>query len=340
MLRPVSASCFRSALLLRRNATAGTEFRSPVSGEPDRSRSEQCETVTCPPRREAVEQAAGVPDAVLGAGAVVAGLVAALTAPVVRGAAAVLVGAVGLARRGVPHRAVATLAEHGERVRANVDRAAWQLFGRIVRALVEAVVASVDLTELAVRHINLDVLAARLDLDAAIARADLDAAVARVDIDAVLSRVDLTTIVDRLDIDAIVAGVDIEAAVARVDVDEIVARVDLDAILARLDLDAIVAGVDLDAAAARLDLDAIVKRVDPDAVIARVDVEAVLTRLDLAGIARQVIEDIDLPEILRQSTGAVSSEAVRGIRNESVLADEAVARFVDRVLRRRREVSS
>ena len=339
MLRPVSASCFRSALLLRRNATAGTEFRSPVSGEPDRSRSEQCETVTCPPRREAVEQAAGVPDAVLGAGAVVAGLVAALTAPVVRGAAAVLVGAVGLARRGVPHRAVATLAERGERVRANVDRAAWQLFGRIVRALVEAVVASVDLTELAVRHINLDVLAARLDLDAAIARADLDAAVARVDIDAVLSRVDLTTIVDRLDIDAIVAGGHRGGGRAgRRRRNRGQGRPQHDPRPARSRRDR--AGVDLDAVAARIDLEAIVKRVDPDAVIARVDVDATLARLDLAAIARQVIDEIDLPEILRQSTGAVSSEAVREIRDESMLADEAVARFVDRVLRRRRAASS
>ena len=96
---------------------------------------------------------------------------------------------------------------------------------------------------------------------------------------------------------------------------------------------------DLDAVAARIDLEAIVKRVDPDAVIARVDVDATLARLDLAAIARQVIDEIDLPEILRQSTGAVSSEAVREIRDESMLADEALARFVDRVLRRRRAAS-
>jgi hypothetical protein len=115
--------------------------------------------------------------------------------------------------------------------------------------------------------------------------------------------------------------------------------VDLNTIIDRLDLDAIVGSVDLDAVAARIDLEAIVKRVDPDAVIARVDVDATLARLDLAAIARQVIDEIDLPEILRQSTGAVSSEAVREIRDESMLADEALARFVDRVLRRRRAAS-
>lgn len=38
---------------------------------------------------------------------------------------------------------------------------------------------------------------------------------------------------------------------------------------------------------------------------------ATSARLDLAAIARQVIDDIDLPEILQQSTGAVSFEAGR-----------------------------
>jgi len=65
-----------------------------------------------------------------------------------------------------------------------------------------------------------------------------------------------------------------------------------------------------------------------------VDVEAVLARLDLAGIARQVIDAIDLPGILRQSTGAVSSQAARVVRTEGMHADESVARFMDRVLRR------
>jgi hypothetical protein len=65
-----------------------------------------------------------------------------------------------------------------------------------------------------------------------------------------------------------------------------------------------------------------------------VDVEAVLDRLDLAAIARQVIEAIDLPAILRQSTGAVSSQAARVVRTEGMNADDSVARFFDRMLRR------
>jgi hypothetical protein len=92
--------------------------------------------------------------------------------------------------------------------------------------------------------------------------------------------------------------------------------------------------VDLDAIVRRVDIEAVIARVDPDAVVARVDVEAVLARLDLAGITRQVLEAIDLPGLLKESTGAVSSQAARVVRTEGMHADDSVARFVDRVLRR------
>ena len=79
---------------------------------------------------------------------------------------------------------------------------------------------------------------------------------------------------------------------------------------------AIVERVDLDAAAARL---------DADRVVARVDLDAVVARLDLAGIAQTVIDAIDLPEIVRESTGALSSDAVRAVRVESRRADDRIA---------------
>jgi hypothetical protein len=95
-----------------------------------------------------------------------------------------------------------------------------------------------------------------------------------------------------------------------------------------VDIDALVAGVDLDAVVARIDLDAIAQRLDIDAIIARVD---------LVGLADQVIEGIDLPEIIRESTGTVASEVVRGVRMQSIDADEAIARVVDRLFLRRRQ---
>ena len=47
--------------------------------------------------------------------------------------------------------------------------------------------------------------------------------------------------------------------------------------------------------------------------------------MDLAGIARQVIDAIDLAEIIRESAGVVSSQAARAVRTEGMHADDSVA---------------
>ncbi|HET9647080.1 MAG TPA: hypothetical protein VFP34_02475 [Microlunatus sp.] len=155
--------------------------------------------------------------------------------------------------------------------------------------------------------------------------------------DELVRRVDLSALVqDYLDIEAIVAGLDLDSVVAAVDLDQIAARLDLDAVIDRLDLTAIVLDrVDLDAIARRVDVDAVVNRVDIDAIAARLDLQAIIERLDLPALAQQVIDEIDLPAIIRESSGSVASEAVRGVRMHSIEADEAVSKALDRVLRHR-----
>ncbi|HSP38134.1 MAG TPA: hypothetical protein VLR26_10305, partial [Frankiaceae bacterium] len=54
-------------------------------------------------------------------------------------------------------------------------------------------------------------------------------------------------------------------------------------------------------------------------------------------LAREVVEELDLPEIIRSSTGAMTSDAVRGVRARSMHADDAVAAVSDRFLWRRRD---
>ena len=151
---------------------------------------------------------------------------------------------------------------------------------------------------------------------------------------AVLRRINLTEVVKRyVDLDSVVAEVDIEAVVDRLDLNEIVRE--------HLDLDELVAGVDLDAAVARLDVDAVASRLDLDAVVDRLDIDAVIGRLDLVGIAENVIAEVDLPEIIRESTGSMASEAVRGVRMQGISGDEAVGRAIDRLrLRRGRPAGS
>ena len=149
-------------------------------------------------------------------------------------------------------------------------------------------------------------------------------------VDAVLDQIDLDAIVaERVDLDRVVERVDLDAAVQRVDLDVVVDRVPLDAIVARIDLDQIVE---------RVDLQRIVDRIDVDAVASRLDVEAVVHRLDLAAIAREVIDELDLHEIIRESMGSMTTETVGGIRVQSMNADRAITRLVDRVLRRRHPV--
>jgi len=132
--------------------------------------------------------------------------------------------------------------------------------------------------------------------------------------------------------------------------EEVVRRARLADLVAQyVDVDRIVATVHLDVAAARPDADAVAQRVDLDAIIERLDlteivlqrvnldvlVPAVIDRIDLADLAEEVIDAVDLPEIIRESTGSMASETVQDVRMQSIAADEAVGRAVDRLLLRR-----
>jgi hypothetical protein len=136
---------------------------------------------------------------VIGAGAAVVGLATALARPVLSSAAVVVGGDVGVVITRVPDHAVSALAGRDAHVRAQVERLARALVGRIVPPVVDAAVAEMNLTQLAARHLDLDLPAALLDVDAVVARADLNAVISRVGIAAILDRVDLNTIVDRFD---------------------------------------------------------------------------------------------------------------------------------------------
>ncbi|SNS54351.1 hypothetical protein [Rhodococcus kyotonensis] len=158
---------------------------------------------------------------------------------------------------------------------------------------------------------------------------------------AALEEIDLTRLIrENVDIDAIIEGVDLDKAVAQVDLDQAVARVDLDKAVARVDLDAAVARVDLDRAIARVDLDAVVDTVDLDRQVSRVDLDGAVARVDLIALANFVIDGVDLPEIIRESTGSLSAEAVRGVRSHGMQADDAVSHFVGKLFGREQRTES
>ena len=106
------------------------------------------------------------------------------------------------------------------------------------------------------------------------------------------------------------------------------------AVLDEIDLDQVVARVDLDRIVDRIDIDAIAARIDLEAIVARVDVDAVVARVDLPGLTEQVIEEVDLGEIIRESSSTMASETVDALRVQGMRVDGLVSRVVDRILLR------
>jgi hypothetical protein len=87
-----------------------------------------------------------------------------------------------------------------------------------------------------------------------------------------------------------------------------------------------------------LDLTEVVhEAVDLDAIVSEVDIDAIVARLDLIGLANQVIDGVDLPAIIRDSTASVTEEVMADVRTQGERADDMVSGFVDRILGRDRE---
>jgi hypothetical protein len=148
-------------------------------------------------------------------------------------------------------------------------------------------------------------------------------------VDEILDRIDLTQIViDRVKVMRIVDEVDIAGIVGHLDFDSIVESVPIDHILELVDINGIVA---------RVNLNQVMARVDVNAIVSTVDIDAIVSRVDLGKIANEVIADIDLPEIIWESSSGMASESVVGVRMQGRAADERINRIVDRVLRRRRD---
>jgi len=87
-----------------------------------------------------------------------------------------------------------------------------------------------------------------------------------------------------------------------------------------------------------LDLNALVReRLDIDALAADLDIEAVINRVDLITLADRVIEGVDLPAIIRESTNSMTAEVMTDVRTQGERADDVLAGIVDRMLGRGRD---
>jgi len=85
----------------------------------------------------------------------------------------------------------------------------------------------------------------------------------------------------------------------------------------------------------RTQVDALIAELpDLEAEGADVDIDAIIARIDLIGLADQIIDGVDLPAIIRESTGTVTAEVITDVRTQTARADDVVSGFVDRVLGR------
>ena len=107
-----------------------------------------------------------------------------------------------------------------------------------------------------------------------------------------------------------------------------------DLVLEHVDIQRIAETVDINPLVDKLDMDRLTDRIDMDALVARLDIGALVGRLDIAAIAADVIEQLDIPDLIRQVTGETTSESVRNVRLRGVGADRAISRVADRLLRR------
>ena len=81
----------------------------------------------------------------------------------------------------------------------------------------------------------------------------------------------------------------------------------------------------------------VVSRLDLTSLVIRhVNIDDVIGAVDLVPVVEQVLADIDLPAIIRDSSGTLASETVRGARMTGITVDEAISQAIQRRLFRRR----
>ncbi len=85
----------------------------------------------------------------------------------------------------------------------------------------------------------------------------------------------------------------------------------------------------------RVEVEELLDRVLPTVLtqlLRHVDITALVQQnVDVVTLAEDVIAEIDLPAIIRESTGAVASDTLVGVRMQGISADEAVGRAMGRL---------
>jgi len=93
----------------------------------------------------------------------------------------------------------------------------------------------------------------------------------------------------------------------------------------------VVDAVDIDDLLERIDIEALLDRVDLNKLLEKVDLDVVLERVDIDAL----LERTELGAVMARSGGAVASRTLDVLRSQAVGLDAFVARWTNRLLRRR-----
>lgn len=86
----------------------------------------------------------------------------------------------------------------------------------------------------------------------------------------------------------------------------------------------------------RVDLtEVVVRHVNINEIVAQADINPILDRIPMTEIADYVIEEIDLPSLVRESTGGVADDILGLLRLQAIETDNFFSNLVDKVLFRR-----
>ena len=111
-------------------------------------------------------------------------------------------------------------------------------------------------------------------------------------------------------------------AVAERALEIVVAALDMNALLDQVDMNRVLGQVDIERVLDRIDLDGLVGRMDLNSIVQRIDVDA-------------LVEQTDLGAVIARSSSGVASDALDLVRSQAVGLDEFIARWVERLRRRR-----
>lgn len=123
-------------------------------------------------------------------------------------------------------------------------------------------------------------------------------------------------------------------AVARRAIELVVESLDMNALLERIDVNRLLDNVDVNRVLDTVDVNRLLDHVDANQLLDRVDVDRLIARVDV----NAVVDRTELKSVLAKSSTTVFTEGIDLVRSQAVGLDDFMARWVNRILRRKQDL--